>query len=405
MRWKTVALSLLGLSLSFSAAAAPPPTVPRGPEYRINTNPDTSHFSPSIAAFPDGGFVVVWYGDGNRARFLDAQGRPRREVPLAVYGGLPEQVVADRDGSFLVTWVAITPSSSAQGIFVRRFNRDGTPRGKRIRVSNLSTSDRRNPLISIAPNGRFAVAWEADVRIAGDGTYTNAVGRIFAANGTPLTSEILLDEGEPASAAGDDAIDVYPTGLALKPDGTLVAQIQSTEGGGCRRSFLRQRSPGGELSDLIGLGSLLCNTAGQSPGSLALRPNGGVIAAWTDYEIQAQRFGPDLTEQGDWFGVSDEDVYLEDSPAIAVQPGGRFVIVWTEEDRDGDGEGIFGRSFAASGTPRTGDYQINVTTEGDQLDPVVAASARGSVVVAVWVQQLEENGRSDIFARVLAPQP
>src|SRR5262245_43785886 len=113
---KPTALAALAL-LSLPAAAAPPP-VPRGTEIRVNTGTTASHQQPAVAAFPDGGFVVVWTADpgGVRARFFDRLGRPAGgEMPLKV-GGPVEHVVADRDGSFLVVWNAPAEAGSPSSV-------------------------------------------------------------------------------------------------------------------------------------------------------------------------------------------------------------------------------------------------------------------------------------------------
>ena len=92
-------------------------------------------------------------------------------------------------------------------------------------------------------------------------------------------------------------------------------------------------------------------------------------------------------------------------PRVAVFPDGGFVVVWTDLDgRDGDGKGVYGRAFAANGTPRTGDFRLNTTTAGDQYAPAIAAARQGPVVVA-WTQQAVEDGRSDVFVRVLSATP
>jgi hypothetical protein len=407
MRRKVAVLFLLILSLSLAAEAAVPPPVPRGPEIRLETDPASFSSDPEIAAFPDGGFVVVWRAnDGFRARFLDARGRRGREILLPA-NGFGHDVATTNDG-FLLAWATSTPSSPATGIFVRRFDRAGRPQGKRIRVSNLSTSERHDPVIASAPGGRFAVAWTADVQATtpeGDPyTYSHAVGRIFSAAGTPVTGEIVLQEGLPATDAGDDAVDASSRGLVLKPDGALLAQVHTLGASGCFQSYLVQMLPGEEPEVLDNLNSGFCNGPPYRDGSAALvmRPDGGVIAAWSDAgEVQAQVFAADGTPRGEWFRVSQNPDALQYAPVIAVQAGGRFVIAWAEDDQSGQPRSIFGRSFTANGTPRTETYQINVTTEGSQSEPSIAAARQGPIVT-VWTQALDET--SDIAARLLLPR-
>src|SRR6185436_3783469 len=196
----TKALPILLLALVTVPAFAGPPPLPRGTEILVGT----VGFSPSVAVFEDGRFVVVWDGGpGIVARFFDRQGKPTSgELPLKAVGHV-NQVVADLDGTFLVVSTSFTNSSN---VYVRRFNPNGTPRGKTIRANAPSTSDRYEPVATIGPDGRFAVAWRADVPVPGrEGeAWADAVARIFSAKGIPLTPEILLLRSSPASPAGDD---------------------------------------------------------------------------------------------------------------------------------------------------------------------------------------------------------
>ncbi len=394
-------LQITFLALLAGPAGAAPPPVPRGAEIRVNTDTQVSHFNPSVAVFPDSRFVVVWSAtSGARARFFDSQGRPTSGERRLAVSGIVDQVVADRDGSFLVVWSGGT--GPALGVYVRRFNRDGMPRGKAIRANAPSTSSRFDAVAAIGPDGRFAVAWKAQVDVSEESGYTNAVARIFTAKGTPVTPEILLLEGDAAGAAGDDAIDAYPTSLALTPDGTLAALVQSFESSGCLNSYLiRVPSAGGSLSSQA-LGSILC-APDYFGSSLAMGLDGSLVATWSDFSIRAQRFSPDGTPRGQYFGVSTGQDGQTDA-AVALQAGGSFVVAWAEPfGRDGDGSGIFGRAFAPNGAPRTQDFRINVTTAGNQHDPAIAAARQGPVLV-VWTQ-LTPDGRSDVFARVLSAKP
>lgn len=390
------------ISLAVPAGAAPP--LPKGTEIRVSA-PGTG-FSPSVAVFEDGRFVVVWNGDtGVRARFFDSQGRPTSgelDLKTGVAVALVNQVVADPDGSFLVAWTGRTLSGPVLNVYVRRFNPNGTPRGKTIRANAPSTSDRHSPVVAIGPDGRFAVAWRADVTgtiPSGDYVLTDAVARIFTAKGIPVTPEILVLEADHPSPAGDDANDAYPTSVALAPDGTL--SVLARKYGICIRSFLARVPPGGNspgsLSDLT---RASCSNASNSLNeSLAMGKDGSLVATWRGFEAEAQRFSPSGAPRGESFLISQESADAQVDPAVALQAGGSFVIVWTEtEGRDGDGKGIFGRAFDPQGRPRTRDFRINVTTAGDQFDPAIAAARRGPVVV-VW------SGPGGVFARVLSAKP
>ncbi len=81
----------------------------------------------------------------------------------------------------------------------------------------------------------------------------------------------------------------------------------------------------------------------------------------------------------------------QEQPDIAIGSLDNFVITWQSERQDGDGFGIFGRSYGLSGAPLASEFQVNSTTQGDQTDAAVAADGSGNFVV-VWSSD-QANGR------------
>ena len=388
MNSKVLLAPALAALLAVPAVAAPP--VPIGAEIQVSP----SGINPSVAAFQDGRFVVVWHGaDGARARFFDSQGRPAGgELPLKITG-LVNQVAADRDGTFLV---ASTGFSQPDGVYVRRFNPNGSPRGKLIRANAPSSRNRFNPVIAIGADGRFVVAWEAEIEPAApweEGS-TEAVARIFSARGIPLTPEFIVLEASPPGPAGDDGNKAYPASLALAPDGTLNALVRYS--GICTETFLARMPPGAtEPTEQIRFDGSCIGEHSHEQG-LAMGKDGSVAATFVSDETYVLRFSPRGARRGGYVTVSEDFSSHQADPMIALQAGGSFVVVWTDlGDRDGDGDGIFGRAFTHQGEPRTPDFLINVSTAGDQVDPEIAAPRQGPHLV-VW------SGPGGVFARVLA---
>ena len=79
-------------------------------------------------------------------------------------------------------------------------------------------------------------------------------------------------------------------------------------------------------------------------------------------------------------------------PRPAMEPDGDFVVVWPSI-HDGDGYGVFGRRFAASGAPRGGEFGVNSYTTASQFQPAVAVGSRGDFVVA-WTSAEDGSGMS-----------
>jgi hypothetical protein len=88
----------------------------------------------------------------------------------------------------------------------------------------------------------------------------------------------------------------------------------------------------------------------------------------------------------------------QQAPALSSSPDGSFVVVWQSEGQDGSGWGIFGQRFAADGALVGGEFQINLTTSGDQQEPAVAYGLSGSFTV-VWESFGQDGDGWGVYAR------
>ena len=397
-------------------AAAIPPPLPKGDEIRVSLLENVSHSRPQVAVFPDGGFVVVWtvgapdfHGRSViHARLFGQDGAPAggelRLVDRSGESQFADQVVADRNGSFLLVWTEMESPDWKSNVFVRRFNRDGTPRGQRIQANVPHKSSRYDGVLAVGADGRFAVAWSSWVDLKPDyRSYANSVARIFSAKGTPLTKEFIVGVGYPG--IGDDNTYSEPAGVALGPDGSVTVQLQDFTSPDLYENYLRRYDSKGKLKKAYALSDPLFCCVDTPGAALGMGQDGSVVAAWSDQwaVVMAQRFTAKGDPRGETFRISEEEDFIQEDPRVAVVSGGTFVIAWMEKERDGDGGGIFGRVFSAAGKPLSDDLQINTTTAGWQYQPAIAA-APGGPVVAVWVSY-GSDGSSRVFARRLTSEP
>jgi len=90
-------------------------------------------------------------------------------------------------------------------------------------------------------------------------------------------------------------------------------------------------------------------------------------------------------------------------PAVATNAVGQSVIVWTSQGQDGSGYGIFAQRYDANGVALGGEFLVNTTTLGDQVEPAAAIDASGAFVIAwsgngtgdpdgVFAQRYDANG-------------
>jgi hypothetical protein len=86
----------------------------------------------------------------------------------------------------------------------------------------------------------------------------------------------------------------------------------------------------------------------------------------------------------------------QESPAVAALSTGGFVVTWTSPD--GNGRGVYGRLYDASGAPVSGDLPITAQAHHEYGSSVVALPDGG--FVAIWESQGGVNGASvEVFGQ------
>ena len=204
----------------------------------------------------------------------------------------------------------------------------------------------RNPAIVFLPSGNFLLAWAEERGIL---EWT-----IYFENLQVQSREIVVQEfniaGNPVTgprtiSSGGVGFKSLPR-LAVRPAGDVVAVWMSSYGA--------TSTPASELGVFT---RQLSNTG---------RPNGGQ----TQVDTKSGAIG------------------LE--PALAVDPDGSYLIVWTSENgTDTFSTSIYGRVFAASGAPLAAPIAISSNTVGPQGRPTVANDGQGSYLVA-WQSFLHD---------------
>jgi hypothetical protein len=102
-----------------------------------------------------------------------------------------------------------------------------------------------------------------------------------------------------------------------------------------------------------------------------------------------------LVRAGSEFQVNVYTDSNDTTPAVSRRGVG-FVVVWSRSD--GGSNGVFGRRFTSTGQPQGGDFQVNVTTLGQQYRPAVAADVQGNFVV-VWESVGQDGNDRGVFGR------
>ena len=155
------------------------------------------------SALPDGGWVVVWYGDpavANSEIYMqryNALGEPQYPADHRV-NAVTAKVQRDpsittlADGGWIVTWDSYGQdgSGSGNGVYMQRYDAQGEPQFKdgsgnpvEVRVSDASLGEQKNSSVAALPNGGWVVTWDADYDVH---------QRFFNADGTPASPDLVV---------------------------------------------------------------------------------------------------------------------------------------------------------------------------------------------------------------------
>jgi hypothetical protein len=365
-----------------------------GPELQANTSGAFPGYEgPDVSADAAGNFVVVWmdYYDPKGRRF-DASGSPvggEFTVATVTSGvntyGRDIGVASDPAGGFVVVWGAHGADVYASSdVFAQRYSSSGTAIGGAFHASAGTDEYQENPKIATNAAGDFVVVWEADRLAAPDSGY-DVGARAWDATGAPASGDFVVSQTTSGYEGYNGTFEIASDAAG---NFVMVWALDNTVFG--RRFDPAGTALGGEFQVSDPPNPYAYNSF---PG-VGTEAGGHFMVAWNDANaVRGRAFDAGGTPLGAQFQVNSlpSSGYgyfgqFKAGPAVAGDGAGNFLVTWLSYGTDGDGFGISGRVFDASGAPRSAEFQVNSSTSGNQLYPQVAALGPGEFVVA-WTDQ------------------
>ncbi len=398
----SIGMTLVTVCIPALAFAQP---VPAGGSFQVESYTGYLVVRPHVASAPDGSFVVVWstnYLESPSSRFdvfarlFDSAGSPVGTEFLinatSTASETAQGVAMAPNGDFVVVWHAFG-SMGAQGVRGRLFDSTGAPLTGDFQVNSYTTDSQTYADVAMDGDGDFVVVWQN--RNQEGGTSIGIFGRLFDSSGAALGLDFQVntttqDNQYQAKVGMNDSGEfvVVWTSVGYATDSTVNAQ-----------RFFSDGSPNG--------GEFLVNDPNhpQSKGAdIAVKDSGDFIVTWTDFEsfngleVLARRFDTSGSAMGAPFVVNSYTTFIQSDPAIALDPGGGFVVTW-----DGDFSPPFSseivalRSFTGAGAPTGPQVHASSDTQARSLLPDLSIDPNGGMVV-VWQRESPGTG---IFARRL----
>jgi hypothetical protein len=320
----------------------------RFPDTVVNTfgGNTTSATNPSLAMCPDGRFVVAFQSGSTdiRVRTHAADGTPMDSVDWPVVSTATgtvrnPDVAMDERGNFIVVWEDDSDGNGSYQVRARGFGWDGTERFPAKTVNTISAGQQINPVIAMAPNGDYVVAWDDDqenddsFEIGARGFYTNEqemFAQMFANNttvGQQRNPDVAMDASGRCLVIWEDDADMNG-----------VYQIKA-------RGF---SADGSQLLPEMTVNLLAAGN--QINPAVTMDASGNWFAVWED-----NRVGEGYQIVSQVFSLSGERVFSADvqvntvstvkygsenprrqDPVISIHRSGRYVVAWAD-DMDGDG--------------------------------------------------------------------
>ena len=269
---------------------------PQSSEFQVDTYTTGFQSEPAVVYLSNGNFVVAWDGFGSDtsmigvfARQFDANGSPlgsqfQVNSFTTDYQYLPA-LAADPNGGFVVTWGSYTQDGDDGGVFARRYDAAGAPRGGEFQVNSYTTSSQGGPLVATDASGNFIVVW---MSLNQDGNDWGLFAQVFDAAGSRFGSEFQVN--------------TYTTAL----------QGQQRVGVDQKGNFV-----------------VVWHSSVQDGSGF------GVFGRRLDV------FGP----AGSEFRVNSYTTSAQATPAMGTSPDGDFVVVWASAPQDGSGWGVFSQRY------------------------------------------------------------
>ena len=311
------------------------------------------------------------------------------------FGQLRPRLSMNGSGSAVAVWDSWRQDGDQWGVYGQRLDGDGAAVGGEFRVNQTTDEDQMDGAVAVAADGSFVVVWEADVSAA-----PRIMGRRYDAAGTPLGGEFMINSSPPGTQTDPR--------VACDGDGRFMVVWSGRDASGpgaVGRAFAADGSPlGNEL--LLNTTTYLA----QSAPAVAGRPGGGFVTVWESYgqddydsdAVVARVIGADGGPVGGEFRVNSTTEGNQSYPDVAVSGSGAILVVW-EDDTGLDGAfgSIRGQWYDAAASPAGGEFQVNAVAAGYQGRPAVAADQHGRAAV-VWEGRNNQDG-SDIgvFGRTL----
>jgi len=383
--------------------------------FRVNVQGTNDQANPRVALLKNGGAVFVWQG-----------GKPGQEQICARFLTPTNTWLTTND--VLVNTPSTTNVSNSYITNTTSAVKTAKVRGKTTYITNITTkittvgtnvtlsgSFRVNPAVATLSGSNVVVVW-ASYNQAGPGSLLDVYGQVLTPAGQKVGTNFLVNQFISYNQR-------TPAIAALKNGGFVVAWVSEQERAAFNLGGIDNTN--GTLPGQIGLPSVdiyarlyrsngvaagnefLVNTDARPSAnpSVATAADGSFMVAWGEKDVVVTDNSWDIYARTfSSAGVGGTTVLVNThlygdqyAPRISAI-GADYLIVWTSLGQDGSREGVFGQFVHEDGSLVGGEFRVNTTTPGSQMQPAVASDGAGQFLV-VWTGFTFSPASMDLFAQ------
>ena len=324
-------------------------------EFKVNTYTTNDQLDATLAIDADGDFVMVWEssdqdGDGRGIygqRYNAAgevQGSEFRVNTYTIGNQRNLAVAMDADGDFVVTWQSSNQDSSGYGIYAQRYDATGAAQGSEFRVNTYTSNGQSRPSVAMDADGDFVVTWQS---YGQDGSLYGVYGQRYNASGVAQGSEFRVN--------------TYTTNqqrnsvVAMDADGDFVVIWERSDNNLYGVYGQRYNAVGESQGSEFRVNTY--TTSSQNTPAVAMDADGDFVVTWHgysqdglyNYDVYGQRYNAAGVAQGLEFRVNTYTSNNQSSSSVAMDADGDFVVTWQDSEQDGNSYGVFLKRYSTNG--------------------------------------------------------
>jgi len=361
-----------------------------GDVFQVNTASTNNQQDAHVTSLKRGGAAFVWEGGPNSnqriyARFLNASNvwTTATNISVSTYTNWFQRdpaIATLSNGDVVIVWTSFdrVSSNSMLDVYGQLLSTNGALLGTNFLINQTTAYNQRNPAVAALNNGGFVVAWVSEQQrtVGVTNSVDSSAGSMQLPSADIYSRLFALSGTNPVASTGEILVNTNYNPFLDAPNYNPCARP-----------------------------------------AIATASDGSYLVAWCAEDMADPTNGWDIYERsftnssGGIANLVNTHTYGDQyAPRVSVI-GSDYLVIWTSLGQDGSREGVYGQFIHEGDAPVNGEFLVNTTTLGQQMQPAVASDGYAQFL-AVWTSFTFGPSGFDLFAQryvnteaVLEPMP